>query len=313
MSRGKLRFPQLFSGRDHGSLNGLGALASAPVRFTLAASIFTLISICPISGPADALDQTGPATITPKGHEASNTGSNAVGTLIRCPDWTAYAAPVHLASVVDRRTRPSLDERLAAQARDAQRKRRGKSRTSAPGATHAPGTASPGKSEKGRADRTASCPPHTVQAGDTLSAIAASRLGSPGRWRTLQAANGGISPKRLNAGMVLTIPCRGSDAGGHASLAAAGPGGTATKPAEPPKPVWTAQANERFATVLKRWAKRAGHTVIIDTTDAWRLDTPVRLRGAFHDVVAQLVRGLAHNGTAPPVRIHPNKVVRVGL
>ena len=78
-------------------------------------------------------------------------------------------------------------------------------------------------------------------------------------------------------------------------------------------PIWTARKGEAFTAVVKRWAKRAGYTVIADTHDAWKLDVSVRLGGAFRDAVGGLVRGLAHDGVAPPVRIYPNKVVRIGL
>ena len=50
---------------------------------------------------------------------------------------------------------------------------------------------------------------------------------------------------------------------------------------------------ESFRTVIKRWAKRVGHTVIVDTSDAWTIAVPVRLEGDFKTAVSHLVRGLS--------------------
>ena len=92
------------------------------------------------------------------------------------------------------------------------------------------------------------------------------------------------------------------------------PAATQTRaPTAKPQPVWTAKKGETFRAVIERWAKRAGHTVIIDTSDAWTIHVPVELRGDFKTAIGKLVRGLSHDGVAPPVRIYPNRVVRVGL
>ena len=81
----------------------------------------------------------------------------------------------------------------------------------------------------------------------------------------------------------------------------------------PPQPVWTAKRGEYLIDVLTRWGKTAGYIVISDTADAWKLELNISLRGTFGDVVGDLVKGLAHEGRAPPVRLYPNKVVKVGL
>ncbi len=65
--------------------------------------------------------------------------------------------------------------------------------------------------------------------------------------------------------------------------------------------------------MLRRWGKAAGYRVVVSTSDAWTLGVDISLRGPFRAVLGELVKGLAHDGTAPPVRLFPNKVVRVGL
>ena len=84
-------------------------------------------------------------------------------------------------------------------------------------------------------------------------------------------------------------------------------------PPPPALPVWTAKRGEFLIDVLTRWGKTAGYVVISDTADAWKLELNISLRGTFGDVVGDLVKGLAHEGRAPPVRLYPNKVVKVGL
>ena len=182
----------------------------------------------------------------------------------------------------------------------------------------------------------ADCPTYTVKAGETLFSIAAKRLGDGKHWTRIRDANAGIDPSRLKPGMLLAMPCAAAAATRTASLDSAkgGKGKTSVNPtrtraptrspavtAKPakaiapakPQPVWTARKGERFRAVIERWAKRAGYTPIIDTSDAWTIHVAVELRGDFRTVVGKLVRGLSHDGVAPPVRIYPNKVVRVGL
>ena len=189
---------------------------------------------------------------------------------------------------------------------------------------------------------------YQIEPGDTLSAIAAARLGRAGRWPELRAANPGINPTRLRVGTRLTLPCSPNPAAPQpaqagtgwlarlfSTVASARPGANAPKgldaagavspavPAKsrtivvptppPPLPVWTAKRGEFLIDVLTRWGKTAGYTVISDTADAWKLELNISLRGTFGDVVGDLVKGLAHEGRAPPVRLYPNKVVKVGI
>ena len=214
----------------------------------------------------------------------------------------------------------------------------------------------------------APCRPHSVSAGDTLTAIAAARLGDANRWREISRLNPGVSPERLRIGTELRIPCAArpprpsasapvataasEPAGAPASSGAAGagegapatgsgflarlfgprkaavaaepaPGKTAAaapaaetapepRPETPPVPVWTAGQGEYLADVLRRWGRAAGWTVLADTADAWRLAVPVRIRAPFDTAVAELVRGLGHEGSPPRVRLHPNRVLRLG-
>ena len=84
------------------------------------------------------------------------------------------------------------------------------------------------------------------------------------------------------------------------------------EPALPPPPVWTAKQGEFLADVLTRWGKAAGWTVIVDTTDAWRLAVAFRLQAGFEPAVAELIRGMGHDGVPPRVRLYPNNVLRLG-
>lgn len=71
---------------------------------------------------------------------------------------------------------------------------------------------------------------HTVVSGDTLSGIAASYLGSPGRWPEIAAANANVyNPNMIRVGQVLQIPDGDEHHEAAASLAAdaAGPEGAA--------------------------------------------------------------------------------------
>lgn len=47
---------------------------------------------------------------------------------------------------------------------------------------------------------------HVVQKGESLAAIAKSRLGDESRWREIQSLNPGIDPKRLKVGQTLEMP-----------------------------------------------------------------------------------------------------------
>jgi len=47
---------------------------------------------------------------------------------------------------------------------------------------------------------------HPLQAGETLSHLAAKYYGNPGRWRYIADGNGITDPRRLEAGQMLTVP-----------------------------------------------------------------------------------------------------------
>ena len=64
--------------------------------------------------------------------------------------------------------------------------------------------------------------------------------------------------------------------------------------------------------MLTRWGAAAGWTVIVDTTDAWRVAVAFETQAAFDGAVAELIRGMGHDGTPPRVRLYPNQVLRLG-
>ena len=190
---------------------------------------------------------------------------------------------------------------------------------------------------------------HTVAAGDTLGGISSARLGTAQRWQEVLALNPGLKPNSLRIGSVLKIPCGAGNGAGEggagtppvraalldrlrkalggsrteeaATTPAARPETRASeakaepveeKPPLPPPPVWTAAQDEFLADVLTRWGTEAGWTVIVDTTDAWRLAVPFRLEAGFETAIAELIRGMGHDGLAPRVRLYPNNVLRLG-
>ena len=251
------------------------------------------------------------------------------GAVIRCPDWQVYAPPVVLARTGDGQTAAAFAA---------------KTRPVSAGASPKTPT---GEARVTASDSVRMCT-YQIAPGDTLSAIAAARLGRAGRWPELRAANPGINPTRLRVGTRLTLPCSPDSAatqpaqagtnwlarifstvarappGANAPTAAGAAGAVSpivpakpraiVAPTEPPPlPVWTAKRGEYLIDVLTRWGKTAGYIVISDTADAWKLELNISLRGTFGDVVGDLVKGLAHEGRAPPVRLYPNKVVKVGL
>ena len=190
---------------------------------------------------------------------------------------------------------------------------------------------------------------HTVAAGDTLGQISSDKLGTARRWREITALNPGLKPNSLRIGQVLKLPCSAGNGAGEggagtpparaafldrlrkalggsrteeaATTPAARSGTPASeakaepveeKPPLPPPPVWNAAQGEFLADVLTRWGAKAGWTVLIDTTDAWRLAVPFQTEGAFDSAVAELIRGMGHDGVPPRVRLHPNRVLRLG-
>ena len=240
------------------------------------------------------------------------------GELIRCPDWQRLMSPVVLASAGEGQTKHAFEERVGVPASTA------KSPPSAESCTH------------------------TVVAGDTLGGIAKSKLGRSSRWREITALNPGTKPTGLRIGTVLKLPCTVADEDAEASAGAtpdragllsrlkvalarprtpatgASPepaaGARATDEADapqdepelPPPPTWTAAQGEFLADVLTRWGREAGWTVIVDTTDAWRLAVAFRTEAAFDSAVAELIRGMGHDGVPPRVRLYPNNVLRLG-
>ena len=251
--------------------------------------------------------------------EASGTAVR--GELIRCPDWERLAPPVILASAKEGQTGKAFEARAGRAA-----------------------TATPGKASA------RSCS-HVVAAGDTLGGIAAARLGKSSRWREIAAANPGVTPNRLRIGSTLKLPCAEGGAGevgagdpparaglidrlreslarpepavgepARSAATASAPGAATAaraddseeEPPLPPPPVWTAAQGEFLADVLTRWGTKAGWTVIVDTTDAWRLQVAFRAEAAFDAAVAELIRGLGHDGVPPRVRLYPNQVLRLG-
>ena len=258
---------------------------------------------------------------TPAWAAIETSGSAARGELIRCPDWERLAPPVVLASVGEGQTNQAFE-----------------ARTGRPD----PAATSAAQSE--------SCT-HTVAAGDTLGEISSARLGTATRWREITALNPGLKPDQLRIGQVLKLPCSAGDGAGEGGAgpppvraallerlrkalsakpgSGTGPSSPSTdraasaaapetvdapevKPALPPPPVWTAAQGEFLADVLTRWGTKAGWTVIVDTTDAWRLAVAFRAEAAFDAAVAELIRGLGHDGTPPRVRLYPNSVLRLG-
>ena len=255
---------------------------------------------------------------------AAAQASATTGTLIQCPDWQRYAPPVVPTVAGDGQTRTAFTERT-----------RPRSQASA--------TPASAKASTCR---------HTIRPGDTLGTIAAAKLGSSTRWREIAAVNPGLAPTRLPVGSTINLPCGASGGDRRVAAVGVTPlagtrwlarvfgvqtqPGTAT-PAnlgtsapsapdltppvaeteatalpEPELPVWSAGQGEYLSDILERWGREAGWRVIVDTNDAWQLAVPLRFRASFEDAVGELVRGLAHGGTPPRVRLHPNKVLRLG-
>ena len=84
------------------------------------------------------------------------------------------------------------------------------------------------------------------------------------------------------------------------------------KPADKPLPRWSAKKGEYLSDVLKRWGKAAGYRVILDGPAEWKLGVRFSEVGTFEDVLQQLVKGFARDGLPPSVRIHSNKVLKIG-
>ena len=139
------------------------------------------------------------------------------------------------------------------------------------------------------------------------AAAAGKKAGSGG------GANGAGAKKTTAAQSGAKKTAKGASSGAAAKKAAApSKPENPVPPPPPPLPVWTAKAGEDFAVVLNRWAKSAKYRVVVDSSDAWKLEVPVRIQAKFEDAVSNLVRGLGHGGQPPRVRIYPNRVIRLG-
>ena len=176
----------------------------------------------------------------------------------------------------------------------------------------------PRKTKKQTAtSQAALCPTHTVVSGDTLSKIAVARLGNAKRWPALAKANTLTSPYTLRIGQILQLPCAPDGQSGHRQSVhrQAGAGSTPTTPASTPVavkpiplPVWTARPGEFVSDVITRWAKTAGHTVVRDGVEEWKISVPVKIRGSFKDALDQLITGFEGSGRPLAISVYANKV-----
>ena len=289
--------------------------------------MLTAALLAGLSAPAPAVAQSGP----PAG-------------LIRCPDWQRYAPQVRLARASDGQTAEVFTRRAAQGAPVAK-----PSSTRAPTATRPKGASGPVSASATQTCSHIVAKGDTLSkvsarylgsAGRWREIQSANRGLDPNRLRigqriTLPCARPAVTPpsgapaagtgflaRLFGGGGAATTGSRpAKETSGALSKTAktAGPTPAPSKPAPaivvpstPPLPVWTAKRGEYLADVLRRWGKVAGYTVIIDSTDAWRLGVPIRLKAGFEDAVDELVSGLAHDGTPPRVRLYPNAVLRLG-
>ncbi len=263
--------------------------------------------------------------------------------LIRCPDWQRYVTP----AVTLRTTPPkrSFDVALA-ESRPGESRADAANRAAGQGVpTHTPGRSSRPESNRANAESGAPLPlpeafrrgtkpniaqnsatnrtargsrpsgqsaaqaptrcQYSVVAGDTLSKIAARRLGDGKRWPELARANALTATSILRIGQSLHLPCA---PGRQAGVSPSAPQSTTT----PPLPVWTARPGEFVADVVDRWAKRAGHTVVRDGVEEWKITVPVRISGNFKDALDQLVVGFEGSGRPLAISLYANKVIRIG-
>ena len=249
--------------------------------------------------------------------------------LLQCPDWRSYvpkSAPIALRTSAPAE---SFETRIARAIETAD--------TSSPGKRQPKSATRPSAKTKAATLKNGAggCKTYTVRAGDTLGKIAARELGDSTRHPELLAANSAKvkSAETLQVGTVLTIPCAAgtstasaisqkrapwwaakpaaSDKTAAETVAKAAPDAV-LKPAPKPLPRWSAQKGQYLSDVLKRWGKKAGYTVIIDGPAEWKLGVQFSEVGTFEDVIQQLVRGFARDGLPPSVRIHSNKVLKVG-
>lgn len=249
--------------------------------------------------------------------------------LIQCPDWQSYlpkSTPIALRTSAPAE---SFESRIARAIATADTSSSGKRQPLS--ATHSFAHQKTSTRPRG-AGR---CKTYTVRAGDTLGKIAARELGNSARHPELLAANAGKvkSAETLRVGTVLTIPCAApeqamlaaspqkrrpwwkanSKTNAEVQVAAADPAAVAApKPTPAPLPHWTAKKGEHLSDVLTRWGKKAGYNVIVDGPAEWKLGVRFAEVGSFENVVEQLVKGFARDGLPPSVRIHSNKVLKIG-
>ncbi len=142
---------------------------------------------------------------------------------------------------------------------------------------------------------------YVVVKGDTLSRIAAKKLGAVRRWKEIAQANGLSGSSPLLPGQVLQLPC-----------ATGGKGSVPISPLPAPLPVWTARPGEYVSDVVERWGKTAGYKVTQDGVDEWQVIVPIVFQGSFKDALKELIRGFESSGRPLPISIYANKVVRIG-
>lgn len=102
--------------------------------------------------------------------------------------------------------------------------------------------------------RATSTPTHTytVRAGDTLSEIAQSELGSARRWTEIVAANPGLDPSKLRAGKAIQIPGAGSSSPSRADSAAPKAAPKAASSAGDGGRTWTVAKGENLWKIAER-------------------------------------------------------------
>ncbi|EEE35259.1 LysM domain protein [Rhodobacteraceae bacterium KLH11] len=143
---------------------------------------------------------------------------------------------------------------------------------------------------------------YVVVKGDTLSRIAAKKLGTVKRWKEIAQVNGLPGSSPLRPGQVLQLPC------------ATGGKGPVQTPVQTvaPLPVWTARPGEYVSDVVARWGRTAGYKVTRDGVEEWKVIVPIVFQGSFQDALKELIRGFEGSGRPLPISIYANKVVRIG-
>ena len=229
--------------------------------------------------------------------------SVSADTLIRCPDWKQLLEEERIYGVRKSPPKESFEVVINAASEEQSLSR--------------PWSAMSKKPAKGSATAksTASCAPHIVKSGDTLSKIAKARLGSAKRFAEIASANNIKVVTPLKIGQILQIPCSlGETVGAALALNSPRPSSKVAVPAPvvAPLPVWHAKSGEYLTDTLRRWGKTAGYKILKEGSDDWRLSVPVSVKGTFEEAIAQLVRGFEGTGRPPGISIYSNKVVKVG-